>query len=558
MGRFFIASSIVVIASLGMNSAWAAGGSDAEIVAKINAYVRQGWKENEVEPSEHAADGEWVRRVSLDVVGHIPSFDRLMDYLEDRSTDKRAKFVDRLLEDPDYVRHWTNLWGNLLVGRAGNRRGGRAALERWLRRELHRNTPYDKFVYALVSAEGSVQKNGAVAYLAGQLNDGAVPATSRTSRIFLGMQVQCTQCHNHPFNKWKQEQFWAMNGFFRGTRRGRGDKRGQFSLTDNPTKSLIFFENRQALLKVTPRRFVDGTAVKMDAESKPRQQLAKLITDPSKPYMANAAVNRMWGHFFGYGFTRPVDDMGPHNPPSHPELLAYLATQFKEAGYDVKRLIRWITLSEAYGLSSKFGEKNAADKPSAGNTPLFSRMYLKQFTAEQLYDSLLIATDADKAGRTSGAAEKQRQTWLRQFVQAFGTDENDEATTFDGTIPQALLLMNGALIQSAVGGKQGGFLKKVLDSPGGDLRALKKRKPARRRPRRLTRAQLESLRKKQLKSVPQRIETLFLVALARQPSTAELEALDKAYQEGKYTDPVAGLQDLFWAILNSNEFITNH
>ena len=132
----------------------------------------------------------------------------------------------------------------------------------------------------------------------------------------------------------------------------------------------------------------------------------------------------------------------------------------------MKRLIRWIALSEAYGLSSRFGEKNKADKPEAGNTPLFSKMYLKQFTAEQLYDSLLIATDADKAGRTSGAAENQRRSWLRQFVQAFGTDENDEATTFDGTIPQALLLMNGALIQSAVGGQQGGFLKKVLERAG--------------------------------------------------------------------------------------------
>jgi len=552
MGRRCFALTIA-IAAFHPATAYAAG-SDEEIVAKINAHVRQVWKDNEIEPSPPAPEGKWARRVSLDLVGHIPTYKQLMDFLEDDSPEKRAKFIDRLLNDPDYVRYWTNNWANLLVGRAGNG-GNRAALERWLRRALYKNRPYNEFVYELVAAEGSVQENGAVAYLAGHLNEMAVEATSRTSRIFLGRQVQCTQCHDHPFNKWKQNQFWAMNGFFRGTRRQGGGERGQFRLTDNPNTDVIFFEKRSAVLQATKRMFVDGTTVKMDSEAKPRQQLAKLITDPSKPYMARAFVNRMWGHFFGYGFTRPVDDMGPHNPPSHPELLTYLATQFRESGYDVKRLMRWITLSEAYSLSSQFGEKNRIDKPGAGNTPLFSKMYLKQFTAEQLYDSLLIATEADKAGRTSGAAQKQRRAWLRQFVQAFQTDENNETTTFDGTIPQALLMMNGQLVQSAVSGAQGGFLRKVLDAPGGDLRRAKETRP-RRRPR--TRAALERLRKQQAKAIPKRIETLFLVALARKPTEKELQALNTAYQEGGYTDPVAGLQDLFWAILNSNEFIINH
>ena len=317
MGRLVVVACVLGIA-LAHDSGVRAADSDAKIIAKVNGYVRQAWKDNEVEPSSRAEDGEWARRVSLDIVGHIPSYDQLMTFLEDESPNKREKFVDQLLDDSDYVRNWTNLWGNLLVGRSNNRRGNRAMRERWLRREIYRNTPYNKFVYELVSAEGSVQKNGAVAFLAGQLNDNAVPATARTSRIFLGLQVQCTQCHNHPFNKWKQEQFWSMNAFFRGTRRGRGAERGQFTLTDAPTKDLIFFENRQALLKAAQRRFVDGTPAKMDDVSKPRGQLAKFITDPAKPYMANAMVNRMWGHFFGYGFTRPVDDMGPHNPPSHP------------------------------------------------------------------------------------------------------------------------------------------------------------------------------------------------------------------------------------------------
>jgi Protein of unknown function (DUF1549)/Protein of unknown function (DUF1553) len=554
MGQRFIAIAFLVVASLPATTQ-AADDSDQQIIAKINAYVRQTWKDNEVEPSPKAEDGIWARRVSLDVVGHIPSYDRLMNFLEDDSPNKRAKFVDALLADPDYVRNWTTLWANRLVGRARNRRGNRPALERWLRRALNRNISYDKFVYELISAEGAVQENGAVAFLAGHLNQNAVEATARTSRIFLGMQVQCTQCHDHPFNKWKQAQFWSMNAFFRGTRRqgGRGKKRGDFSLTDNPSTGVVFYEKRNAVLQATKRTFVDGTGVKMDDESKPRVQLAKLMTDPKRPYLADAEVNRMWGHFFGYGFTRPVDDMGPHNPPSHPELLKYLADQFKKSGFDTKRLIRWIALSEAYGLSSRYGEKNKVDNPGAGETPLFSKMYLKLFTSEQLYDSLLIATDADKAGRGYDAAQRQRGAWLRQFVQAFGTDENNEVTTFDGTIPQALLLMNGALVSSAVSGNEGSFLRKVLDAPNGDLRRLKKSSD-----KRQSRIRAKKTRPVKRQAIVKRIETLYLVALARKPSQTELEALNTAYQEAKYTDPVAGLQDVFWAILNSNEFIINH
>lgn len=534
-----------------------AADSDAEVVKKINQYIRQTWKDNEVEPSSRAADGEFARRVSLDLVGHIPTYEQLMTFLEDESPDKRAKFVDQLLADSDYIRNWTNIWANMLVGRANNRRGNRQALERWLRGEIYRNTSYDKFVYGLVSAEGSVAENGAVAFLANHLNEGGVPATSITARVFLGLQVQCTQCHNHPFNKWKQSQFWGMNAFFKGTDRQRmGQNRNEFRLTDNPAEDTIKYDQRSGLLAYTFRKFVDGTVARNKEGVRPRETLAKLITDPEKPFMARAQVNRIWGHLFGYGFTKPVDDMGPHNPPSHPELLNYLAEQFRQAAYDNKRLIRWITASEAYNLTSRQGEKNAVDNPAAGEVPLFSKMYVKQFTAEQLYDSLLIATAADKSNRTSAAAERQRATWLRQFVQTFGTDENDEATTFNGTIPQALVLMNGGLTQSATNGGNGSFLRRVLDAPKGDMRKKPKR-TTRRTTGRLTRLQLKRIAAREAKAVPQRIETLYLIALARKPSQAELDGLNSAYQKGEYTSAVAGLQDVFWAILNSNEFIVN-
>ncbi|MBM84040.1 MAG: hypothetical protein CMJ78_26100, partial [Planctomycetaceae bacterium] len=273
-------------------------GSDEVIVGKINEFIRQGWKDNEVGPSARADDAKFARRVSLDIVGHIPSYTDLMAFLEDESPDKRAKFIDNLLDDEDYIKNWTNIWGNLLIGRANNRnnRGARGPLDRFLRASLNRNIPYDEFVFELVSAEGTSNTNGAVAFLSSHLNEGAVPATSITSRVFLGMQVQCTQCHNHPFNNWQQSQFWSMNAFFRGTRRGGGGQNGPIQLQDNPSTDMVRFEKRNGTTKAAFRKFVDGTNVKNKqlvdgllvdkGDIKPRLELAKLITDPEQPYMA--------------------------------------------------------------------------------------------------------------------------------------------------------------------------------------------------------------------------------------------------------------------------------
>ena len=540
-----------------------AADSDAVVVEKINKAIRQGWIDNEIKPSERASDEEFARRVSLDIVGHTPSYGALMEFLEDESPDKRQKLVDRLLDDEGYIRSWSSLWANKLVGR-GNNRGGRGQLARWLRNALYRNIPYNQFVYQLIAAEGDSRENGAVNFLASHLNQGAIPATAITSRIFLGLQVQCTQCHNHPFNDWKQAQFWSMNAFFRGTSRQRGQERGQFSLVDRPSTELVFFEKRSGLQLATRRIFVDGTPVKIDDETKPRIQLAELVSDPTKPYMAQSQVNRMWSHFFGFGFTKPIDDMGPHNPPSHPELLKYLGDEFRGASFDVKRLIRWICATEAYNLTSRFGEGNTDDAPTTGTTPLFSHMYLKLFRAEQLYDSLIVATQAHKSNRSFEAAETQRRAWLGQFISTFGTDENDESTTFNGTIPQALVLMNGQMMASALGGGKGSFLQRVLASPDGDIREKKsttkssRRKTTKRKPRPLTPRQKAQLAKAQARAIPKKIETIFLVALSRKPTESELEKFDAVFQEREKRDPIEGLQDVFWALLNSNEFITNH
>ena len=572
-----------------------AASSDEEIVAKINGFVKQGWSDSSVTPSERADDGEYARRVSLDIVGHIPAYQRLVQFLNDSSPDKRARLVDELLDDPDYAEQFSTIWGNLLIGRAQNRRTNRGVLERWIKRQFEKNARYDQFVYDLISAEGNSEQNGAVGFLAAHLNENAVPATAITARLFLGLQVQCTQCHNHPFNDWKQSQFWGMNAFFRGTRRqGMGNaQRNDFDLTDNDAESIVFFEKRSGIMEAITRQFVDGTLVVGESNDSPRKQLAKLVIDPSKPYLGRAAVNRMWAHFLGSGFTRPIDDMGPHNPPSHPELVDYLAHEFQAAGYDQKRLIRWIAASDAYNLTSRFHSRhdpaplapalrgegqgvrgssartptteetagetatgNTADDPASGQTPLFSHVYVKPFTAEQLYDSLLVATEAHKAGRNFEQSEKQRDEWLGQFVRTFGTDENDEASSFNGTVPQALVMMNGELVRNALSGANGSFLRRVLE---GTVSKPDDATDKTKSPRTTASAPQPKLTGiKPPKTIPQKIEVLYLTALARKPSPAELSALDKAFHNSGNRDPILGLQDVFWALLNSNEFITNH
>ena len=540
-----------------------AASSDEEIIAKINTFVKQGWIDNDATPSERADDGEFARRVTLDTVGRIPSYQRLVQFMNDSSPDKRARLVDELLDDPDYAEQFSTIWGNLLIGRANNRRTNRGVLERWIKRQFEKNARYDQFVYDLISAEGNSDQNGAVGFLAAHLNENAVPATAITARLFLGLQVQCTQCHNHPFNDWKQSQFWGMNAFFRGTRRqGAGNaQRNDFDLTDNDAESIVFFEKRSGLMEAITRQFVDGTLAVSESGDSPRKQLAKLVIDPSKPYLGRAAVNRMWAHFTGSGFTKPIDDMGPHNPPSHPELVDYLAHEFQTAGYDQKRLIRWIAASDAYNLTSRFhsdsdGSGNTADDPASGNTPLFSRVYVKPFTAEQLYDSLLVATEAHKAGRNYDQSEKQRTEWLGQFVRTFGTDENDEASSFNGTVPQALVMMNGELVRNALSGANGSFLRRVLE---GTVSKPDEAADKNKSPRTATSAsKTKPTGIKPPKTIPQKIEVLYLTALARKPSSTELSALDKTFQNSANRDPILGLQDVFWALLNSNEFIMNH
>lgn len=557
---------------------------DREQTAYINEQIRQGWQAHNVRPAPAATDGEWCRRVYLDVLGRIPSVDEVERHLADRSSDKKRNLVNRLLSDEyveEYARNWSNLWTSILIGRppANNERtlADREGMQKFLRDSFARNKPYDRMVYELVTATG-VNKpgeegfRGEVNFLLGNADPDRpnknINATAKTAKVFLGLQVQCTQCHNHPFNDWKQNQFWELNAFFRqavndapqrktreptveladkdfsgegGPGRGPKNPRNQNNQSSqNVDQAVVFYDLRNGQVKAAFPVFVDGQEISQSGRLSVvnrREELAKFITDSS--YMNEAIVNRMWGHFLGYGFTKPVDDMGPHNPPSHPELLKKLADDFASHSHDLKQLIRWIVLSEPYGLSSKMPKRgdSAKDKekyiddPSKGDQPMFSHFYMRQMRPEELYESLLVATEVDKTVRESEKQEQMKTQWLRQFTIAFGTDDGEDTTTFNGTIPQTLVMFNGDLIRRATNADKGGnaegggFLDRIASDP------------------KLTN--------------PTRINHLFMATLARKPTREEIEWANKLLlaRNGK---PVEALADIFWVTLNTGEFILNH
>lgn len=530
--------------------------SNAELpeqVKKIDEFIRQTWKDYEMKPSAPAEDSIWCRRLYLDLLGRIPTVEELDTFLSNRSRNRRAELVAKLLYDEEYTeeyaRNWTTLWTNILIGRSGgterNSLTSREGMQKYLRDSFARNKPYDKMVYELVSATGtttpgSPKFNGATNFLVMKVNEEkASQATAATSKIFLGLQVQCTQCHNHPFNDWKQQKYWEMNAFFRQTRALRRFTPGtrnvsgaelvdqDFAGEDNfPQEARVFYELRNGETRMALPKFVDGTEINPTgyvSDVNRRAELAKMIV--KSPFMDKTIVNRMWSHFLGYGFTKPIDDLGPHNQPSHPDLMEYLAREFRGHSYDLKQLITWITLSEAYSLSSRANSSNRDDDPQLGESPKFTHFYLRQMRAEELYESLLVATQAAETRGNYQQQERDKSQWLQQFVTQFGTDEGDETTSFNGTIPQVLMMFNGGLVKQAVNARNGSFLSKVVNS-------------------RLSRQK--------------KLEYLSKAAFSRKPTKEELNLIGNEVLAAYNGNEVELFTDIWWSMLNSNEFIFNH
>jgi hypothetical protein len=401
----------------------------------------------------------------------------------------------------------------------------------WLRKQFAANRPWNELANDLITAEGSNKENGAVNYTMAHLENGSVNLTAYTTRVFLGRQIQCTQCHDHPSNDWKQADFWGINAFFKGVRRREvrkedsinGNDYDHTEVFDEPTDAFSEYERRDARMGIMFPTFLDGRKVGQGRDVERRKALARFITESTNTAFAEAFVNRTWGHYFGRGIVNPIDDFGDHNEPSVPQVLDLLAKEFKESGFDVRLLTRRIMNSEAYQLTSRATKSNEKDES------LFTHMTLKPMSPEQLFESLLVATSAHESGTGDrDNIEQRRDAWFRQFQTAFANDEGEETTSFQGTIPQALMMMNGPLMAEAVGGRPGSFLAELLE-----------------------RARLQ-------RGTPVDayvVQNLYLAALSRPPSKKEMTNA-RAFLAGN-PDTIQVMEDLFWALLNSNEFILN-
>jgi hypothetical protein len=533
-----------------------------EQVITINDLIEKAWKDNKVQPSERASDYEFIRRASLDIVGRIATQEEIARFFKDPVEKRRSLLVNRLVESPEFGENFANIWSVMLLTRSGSQKFHQEQLHEWIAGQF--NTPskdgWADTVAELISAEGATNENPAVNYIihhvgeelpAGERNTSGrfdmVPVTSRTTKLFLGLRTQCVQCHDHPFNgDWGQHHFWGINAFFRQVDlpRGRpqammakkkGVKEGQRELRDNQTfnvKGLVQYERRNASVYFTNATFLDGKKIKLnDLSTSRRKELAKLVT--ASPYFAKVFVNRMWGHFMGKSFTKDApDDFGEHNPESHPELLTKLSEDWaKKYNHNPKDLVRWICSSRAYGLSSVANKSN--DKVE--DEVFFARMLLKPMTPEQLFDSLMTATAA-KVGQDKSTRGALRASWLDTLVVNFGNDEGEEGS-YNGTVVQALMLMNGKDINDAIADQENGTVAAVL-------------------------------RKRAFSANAARValDDLFKAALNRPATPKELSELlsPKMYQLplSKASSPQAFwtgyYQDVFWALLNSNEFILNH
>jgi hypothetical protein len=539
-----LAVSSVVALPVTMAADGPSSGSTAKAKLSTTSYVdtliEEAWKTAGIKPAQPAKDEEFLRRAYLDLLGRIPNIKEARAFLQTKDADRREKLVIYLLDHPDFAKNLATQWTVLMVGRGNpGQMVDRDALNSWLRKQFTAERPWNEMVKELVSSTGSNKENGAVNFVLAHLEFDAVPLTSLTTRLFMGQQIQCTQCHDHPQNDWKQNDFWGINAFFKGMKTERvtkADSTGleaydHTELTDEPTDAYVTFDRRKGLVGVAFPRFLDGKKISQGRDVIRRTELGKLIADPNNEMLAKAFVNRLWAHFLGRGFVNPVDDFGAHNPPSHPELLEKLAAEFKASGYNIKKLCRTIMASRAYQLSSVSNAKprstaKSADKSADKDEGLFSQMQLKPMSPEQLFDSLLTATMAHKSGGADDSTRK-RDAWMRQFIFAFGNDEAEEGSSFQGTIPQALMMMNGELMQEALSGKSMSFLGSLIEQ------AQTSHAPG-----------------------PFMVESIYMAALSRRPTVKErdqtLELLENS------PDSLRVLQDLFWALLNSNEFILIH
>jgi hypothetical protein len=499
--------------------------TDAHALARtIDRLLAAKWAEAKIEPVGPADDAEYLRRVTLDLVGKIPTASEAREYLEDRSSGKREALVERLLASPAYMARATEIWRQLLLPEADTEDQARAVVptfEAWLRKKVAEEAGYDDIVREILTARlggrnSSPYNRDAEASPAGFYfaKDGKPEnLAAGTARVFLGLRLECAQCHNHPFAKWKREEFWGYAAFFAGVRR-QGADGAAGTIREVPGRRELAIPGTETIIKAA---YLDGAKLNWKPRSDGRAMLADWITAPGNPYFARAAVNRVWGRFFGAGIVEPIDDMDEENPPVIPELLDVLAEEFRSHDYDLKFLIRAVTATKAYGLTS------AVSRPEPTPPQLFSAMAVRGLSPGQLFTSIVQATGFREGSAGMFMADGDARG---RFIELFA-NRDERPTEAQTSILQALTLMNGRIIADATSLEAGDTLAAVAQAPYLDTQG--------------------------------RIEELYLAALTRRPRPDELKLFVPYVDSGGTAkDPSKALADVFWVILNSPEFKLNH
>jgi hypothetical protein len=480
---------------------------DAQAVAsRIDELLARRWAARNVKPAPRADDAEFVRRLFLDLAGRIPSVIEVPDFLDDQRPDKRALWTERLLEDPRSARHFASVWRALLLAR-GNREQAEAlapSFERWWRQRLERNVGYDQIVRDLLAAPSEAGGSAAAFYQVNEMKPENLAGS--TARLFLGVELECAQCHKHPFAHWTRTQFWEYAAFFADAGQATGRPELRIPGSDQPVQA----------------RFLDGSRPQWKAGLSGPKTLADWMTRPDNPFFARAAVNHLWRYFFGTALQQHGQE-----PTDNEPILDELARAFVAHGYDLKFVIRVITATRAYQLTSRATDPSQDDWATSA---LFARMAVRGLTPEQLFDSLAEATDyhdpfaeselPSQPFAVGGVPASPRAEFLARFPPQENRLESETS------IQQALFLMNGKFLADATSLERSKVLTTIADS------------------------RVDSAG---------RIATLYRLTLARNPRPDERARLVKYVDSGGAAgNPKRALADVYWALLNSGEFMHNH
>ncbi|HVC96702.1 MAG TPA: DUF1549 domain-containing protein, partial [Pirellulales bacterium] len=487
----------------------------------------------------------FLRRVTLDLVGRLPTPAEITAFVLDRSAGKRTAAIERLLSLPGFGRNWARYWRDVIFYRRSDERAllAAGAAEAYLARQFNADAPWDKLAQSFVSATGDVREEGATALIAAQMGE-VNDVTSEASRIFMGVQIQCAQCHDHPTDRWKRQQFHELAAFFPriGLRPVRNGARPSFEVVshdqDRPRQRpmgmlrLGELEHYMPDLKdpsskgtlVQPVFFLTGQKLPHgESDQQRRGALAEWMTSESNPWFAKALVNRIWAELVGEGFYEPVDDLGPDRACAAPRTMDYLAGQFVANGYDVKWLFRAISGTQCYQRKGR-PRRNPEQTPFTANCP-------QPLRSDQIFDVLTAALGTLEG---PGARNRNPQRPMggpfgqggprMQFAAVFGYDPSDRRDEISGSIPQALLLMNSPIVSRAMNGRNpNSTLSKLLaDSADDDQVTVE----------------------------------LYLRSLGREPGEKELAACREHVRTSN--DRVTAFEDVFWALINGPEFLHRH